>query len=134
VTLRTRPCPCGSGAPYGACCEPLHDGAPAATAEALMRSRYAAYATGRLDHVFRTWHPRTRPAEVEPVPGLTWTGLRVLATVDGGREDTAGRVEFEARYRTADGAHVLHEDSRFERRAGRWVYVDGGVGQAILSG
>jgi SEC-C motif-containing protein len=92
-----------------------------------MRSRYAAYATGRLDHVVRTWHPRTRPAAVEPVPGLTWTGLRVLGTVDGGPEDTAGRVEFEACYRTADGSHVLGENSRFERRAGRWVYVDGQV-------
>jgi SEC-C motif-containing protein len=30
-----------------------------------------------------------------------------------------------AAYRTADGAGLLHERSRFERRAGRWVYVDG---------
>jgi SEC-C motif-containing protein len=99
-----------------------------------MRSRYAAYATGRLDHVFRTWHPRTRPTEDEPVPGLTWTGLRVLGTVDGGPGDTTGRVEFEARYRDAGGSHVLHEDSRFERRGGRWVYVDGRVGGSSLSG
>jgi SEC-C motif-containing protein len=32
-----------------------------------------------------------------------------------------GEVEFEA---THDGG-VLHERSRFVRRAGRWVYVDG---------
>ena len=37
-------CPCGSGKPYAACCGPLHAGEkPAPTAEALMRSRYAAY-------------------------------------------------------------------------------------------
>jgi SEC-C motif-containing protein len=120
-----RACPCGSGAPYVACCGPLHDGAPAATAEALMRSRYAAYATGRLDHVFRTWHPRTRPDDPTPAPGVRWTGLRVLATVDGGPQDDTGRVSFEARFETADGPQVLREDSRFERRAGRWVYVDG---------
>ena len=34
-------CPCGSTATYGACCGPVHDGRPAETAEALMRSRYA---------------------------------------------------------------------------------------------
>jgi len=99
-----------------------------------MRSRYSAYATGRLDHVFRTWHPRTRPAGLDPLPGLAWTGLRVLATLDGGPQDATGRVEFEAGYRTADGAHVLHEDSRFERRAGRWVYVDGLVDRPQVSG
>ncbi|MEO5854132.1 MAG: YchJ family metal-binding protein [Nocardioides sp.] len=48
-------CPCGTGLPYDACCGRLHRGAAAAiTAEELMRSRYAAYAVGDLDHVFRT--------------------------------------------------------------------------------
>jgi SEC-C motif-containing protein len=120
-------CPCGSGAPYAACCGPVHDGARAPTAQALVRSRYAAYAIGRLDHVFRTWHPRTRPDDLEPTPAITWTGLTILSTADGGPGDATGRVEFEARYETPEGAGVLHEDSRFERRAGRWVYVDGVV-------
>jgi len=100
-----------------------------------MRSRYAAYALGRLDHVFRTWHPRTRPDEVEPTPGLTWHGLRVLRVEGGAVDDDAGVVEFEARYRVGGSAGgggrgrggVLREVSRFERRAGRWVYVDGVV-------
>ena len=121
------PCPCGSGAAYGACCGPLHDGEPAATAAALMRSRYAAYALGRVDYLFRTWHPRTRPADVAPQPGLVWTGLEILGTVAGGAGDDTGQVEFRARYLTADGEHRLHETSRFERRGGRWVYVDGDV-------
>ena len=92
-----------------------------------MRSRYAAYALGHLDHVFRTWHPRTRPDEVTPSPGLTWTGLEVLATVAGGPDDDTGEVEFRAHYRTPSGDGALHERSRFGRRAGRWVYVDGDV-------
>ncbi|MGZ4437672.1 MAG: YchJ family protein [Nocardioides sp.] len=121
-------CPCGSGRPYAACCGPLHDGAPAETAEALMRSRYAAYATGRLDYVFRTWHPRTRPDDLGPTPGLTWDRLEVLRTVDGGPGDDAGVVEFRAWCRTAQGEQVMHETSTFERRAGRWVYVTGTVG------
>ena len=98
------PCPCGSGTAYAACCGPLHDGAPAATAEALMRSRYTAYALGRTDHVFRTWHPRTRPDDLAPDPGVTWTGLEVLATEAGGPDDDRGVVEFRAHFRTAAGA------------------------------
>lgn len=120
-------CPCGSGAAYGECCEPLHDGDTATTAEALMRSRYSAFATGRADYVFRTWHPRTRPDDLSTAPGVTWLGLEVLGTTDGGVSDDTGTVEFRARFRTADGEQVLHETSRFERRAGRWVYVDGDV-------
>ncbi|RYP88231.1 hypothetical protein EKO23_02495 [Nocardioides guangzhouensis] len=127
-----RPCPCGSGTPYDACCGRLHRGsAQAVTAEELMRSRYAAYAVGDLDHVFRTWHPRTRPDDLVPPPGLTWTGLEILDTVAGGPDDDTGVVEFRASYRTEPGvpsagpdhSGVLHERSTFARRAGRWVYV-----------
>ena len=121
-------CPCGSGAAYAACCGPLHDGAPASTAEALMRSRYSAYSLGLLDHVFRTWHPRTRPDSVDPVPGLTWIGLEVLEVVDGGPGDETGVVEFRARFDEGLGERSMRERSRFERRSGRWVYVDGVVG------
>jgi SEC-C motif-containing protein len=121
-------CPCGSGIPYQACCEPLHDNrVQAGTAEQLMRSRYSAYAIGRLDHVFRTWHPRTRPEHVEPTQDLTWTGLRITGTEAGEAGDDAGLVEFEAAYCTSTGPGVLHERSRFTRRAGRWCYLDGDV-------
>lgn len=90
-----------------------------------MRSRYAAYAMDRLDYVFRTWHPRTRPPEMPDDLGLTWLGLELLRTEDGGPGDSTGVVEFRARYRNLQGEQVLHETSRFERRGGRWVYVDG---------
>jgi len=126
VTFATgRPCPCGSGSPYDRCCGPLHRSErQAATAEELMRSRYSAYAVGALDHLFRTWHPRTRPPEVEPQPGIDWTGLTVHAVERGG-DDDRGTVEFVATYRSSVGEGRLHERSRFERRAGRWFYVDG---------
>jgi SEC-C motif-containing protein len=124
----TLDCPCGSGERYDACCGRLHRrAAEAGTAEELMRSRYTAYAVGQLDHVFRTWHPRTRPEQVEPDPALTWTGLRILDVVAGGPDDETGVVEFEAAYERAGGPGRRHERSRFERRRGRWVYVDGDV-------
>lgn len=117
-----RPCPCGSGPVYEACCQPLHHGErQAATAEELMRSRYSAYATGNVDYVFRTWHPRTRPANLTVDAGIVWTGLTVTDVVAGGPEDDTGEVEFTASY----DDDAMHERSRFERRGGRWVYVGG---------
>ena len=120
-----RECPCGSGSSYDACCGRLHRGAAQAeTPEELMRSRYAAYAVGDLDHVWRTWHPRTRPADLAPDTGLTWTGLEVHDT--GTVDDEHGWVSFTASYALGDGtAGQLRERSRFERRAGRWLYLDG---------
>lgn len=122
-----RLCPCGTGSNYGVCCGRLVSGAAQArTAEELMRSRFSAYALGELDHVFRTWHPRTRPAEVAPAPGVTFVGLTVHDIVAGGPDDDMGVVEFTARLRGPDGGiSEMHERSRFVRRAGRWVYVDG---------
>ena len=112
-------CPCGSGTAYAECCGPLHrQAALAETPEQLMRSRYAAYAVGELDHVFRTWHPRTRPDEISPDPTLTWTGLEILSA-DG------DEVEFVASYERAGVPGRRHERSRFEQRRGKWVYVDG---------
>ena len=119
-----RDCPCGSGTAYDGCCGRLHRGAAqAVTAEELMRSRYSAYAVTDADHLFRTWHPRTRPEHVLGTPGTTWTGLEILDVVDGGPDDATGIVEFRASYTDASGPGVVHERSTFVRRAGRWVYV-----------
>ena len=122
----TAPCPCGTGRAYVACCGPLHDGEAADTAEQLMRSRYSAYALGRTDYVVRTWHPRTRPAAVD-ASEPRWLGLEVVRSDAGGPGDDIGVVEFRARFASAGGEQMLHETSRFERRRGRWVYVDGDV-------
>ncbi|MCV7027381.1 SEC-C domain-containing protein [Mycolicibacterium novocastrense] len=118
-------CPCGSGELYSACCEPLHDGARvAATAEELMRSRYAAFAKGVEDYLFTTWHPRTRPLDVTVDREMAWTGLAISDVVAGSEGDQHGEVEFTARYIHAGRPGAMHERSRFERRAGRWFYVD----------
>ena len=119
-------CPCGSGAALHECCGPLIEREfQADSAERLMRSRYSAYATGRLDYVRDTWHPGTRPADLAPQPALRWLGLQILRCEDGQPGDAAGTVEFVARSKLAGRAHRLHEISRFVYERGRWWYVDG---------
>jgi len=118
-------CPCGL-APYDECCGPLHEGrAQAETPEQLMRSRYSAFAKGDPFYLARTWHPRTRPDDLELDAHTRWVGLTIRASQVKG--DT-GTVDFVARYETPDGRGELREHSRFARRGGRWVYVDGDVG------
>lgn len=124
-------CPCAwvPGRSLRECCGPLVlDGVLAPTPEALIRSRYTAFVLRDADHLWRTWHPRTRPAQVGDLDGVTWLALRVLDTGDSGMNeaDKRGTVTFEASYLADDGRRgVLREHSRFERRAGRWFYVDG---------
>lgn len=119
------PCPCGTGRSYAECCGPLHrQERLARTAEELMRSRYAAYVVRDFDHLVRTWHPRTRPADVGADEGLVWDGLQVVGTRAGGPDDEEGEVEFRARYRLGGRRGELRERSRFVRRARRWVYLD----------
>lgn len=93
-----------------------------------MRSRFTAYAVGATDHIFRTWHPRTRPDDLAPSPGVTFTRLEVLRVEAGGEDDQDGVVEFRAHLLVGRADDVLHERSRFVRRGGRWVYLDGDLG------
>ncbi len=125
-------CPCGSTLSFANCCGPLLSGErAAATAEQLMRSRYAAYV--RLDRAYleQTWHPDTRPARLllDATPAPHWTGLKILGTTDGQASDSAGTVEFEARYKLNGRAQRMHEVSHFVREDGRWLYLDGAVDQ-----
>ncbi|WP_157878100.1 YchJ family protein [Streptomyces torulosus] len=116
------PCPCGLPGPYEGCCGRFHAGsAGAPTAEALMRSRYSAFVVEDEAYLLRTWHPRTRPTQVDFDPGMRWTGLEILGTSEGSAFHTTGTVTFRASFRGGS----LHERSRFERVDGAWVYVDG---------
>ena len=124
-------CPCGSGAAYAACCEPIVTGTrEAATAEALMRARYAAHAKVAVDFLFASTHPdhrqgydhkgtRTWAEESE------WLGLEIIETTGGGPQDQEGEVEFIARYRDRGGLRTHHERARFRRREKRWLFTEG---------
>ncbi|MEO7252823.1 MAG: YchJ family metal-binding protein [Casimicrobium sp.] len=128
-------CPCGSGAAYEACCGrfhagPLHWMAP--TPEALMRSRYSAYALGLRDYVLYTWHASTRPEKMERFDsGVKWLGLTVKRAWTASADE--GFVEFVARSKPPGGgpAERLHELSRFVRSDGLWQYIDAVENQSI---
>ena len=85
-------CPCRSGKALDACCGPYLDGtALAPTAEALMRSRYSAFATAKIDYLQETLLPETREdfnrEEIEAwAKNSAWTGLEVRFTEAGGEE------------------------------------------------
>jgi SEC-C motif domain protein len=119
---------------YADCCGRWHEGLlrgeHAPTPEALMRSRYSAYAlaqgrgtgsTSHLTYLMQTWHPSTAPGDMELGP-LQWTGLDVLHQESSA---DAGVVEFVAHNKVNGRAGKLHEISRFVRERGAWLYVDG---------
>lgn len=125
-------CPCGTGEVLGSCCAPVLRGQRrAATAEALMRSRYTAFAVGDIDHVMASWHPSTRPLRSALEASLgeesRWLRLEVHRTEQGGPFDDDGVVEFTAHGKREGGRFRLHEISRFTREDGVWRYLDGTV-------
>ena len=137
-------CPCGSGRSYSDCCEPYITGkAKAPTAEALMRSRYSAYAEHAVDYIIDTCVHRaendidyksTRDWSERP----TWLGLKIISTEKGGPGDTEGTVEFEATYEQDGLKDVHHETAKFikengdaitkgDAADGTWLYEEGRV-------
>lgn len=127
-------CPCESGKTYSKCCEIYHLGTTAPTAEALMRSRYSAYALhsknpGLIDYLLQTWHADTRPQslELDGENASKWLGLQIRRHFNIDADNAI--VEFIARYKYANNpggrAERLHETSRFKRVENRWYYLDG---------
>ena len=125
-------CVCGTGSKYIECCgRYIDEGAIPQSAEALMRSRYAAYTMLREDYLLATWHVGKRPAslglnkeikENEEV-ATKWLGLDIKRVES---QPTTAIVEFTARFKVGGRrAERLHEVSRFLFEDGRWFYVDG---------
>lgn len=130
-------CPCGSGNPYAACCQPYLDGHTQPTSpEQLMCSRYSAFYTGRIDYLIATHHPFQRQADDRQILANTiatteWVGLRVIysnATAE------VGRVEFAAFYKRQGVIEQLHEKSEFIRQNDRWYYLHGTILEPIHFG
>ncbi|MDX8379288.1 MAG: YchJ family metal-binding protein [Gallionella sp.] len=115
------PCPCGKGN-YDSCCGPYHQGAIAADAESLMRSRYSAYVLKLSPYLLASWHASTRPAALDLATDTTkWLGLEIKNSHALSFDHAT--VKFVARYKISGRAHCRHEVSQFLRVAGQWRYV-----------
>ncbi|MBI4622559.1 MAG: SEC-C domain-containing protein [Verrucomicrobia bacterium] len=121
-------CPCGSGLDYETCCGPIIAGAPAATAEALMRSRYSAYVKRAYDHLGNSLSAGQRKdfavADTRRwAESSEWLGLTIHRTEQGGSADPTGLVEFTARFKSAGKDREHTEVAVFNREDGKWVYA-----------
>lgn len=123
----THLCPCGSGHSYRQCCQPCHEGHPAASAEALMRSRYSAFVLELHGYLLQSWHPEQRPtlAELAQQDKVKWLGLTIRSQQQ--LDEQRAQVEFVARYSINGRAYRLHETSRFLRSDGHWYYHSGEI-------
>jgi SEC-C motif-containing protein len=97
-----------------------------------MRSRYSAYAEHEIDYIVNTCIKKGKQdIDVTSTRNWseqsTWQGLKILSTTKGGVADTEGTVEFEAAYERDGLKDVHHENARFKKTDGRWLYDDGEV-------
>lgn len=123
--MSEKTCFCGSQQMFAECCEPyIKEIKKAPTAEALMRSRYAAYATQEADYLMKTTHISTRNNHLKSdildwSKSNNWLRLEIL-------DISETTVEFKA-YFIDDSlqANVHHEKSAFKFEDGSWFYVDG---------
>ena len=119
-------CHCCSGKPYENCCQPYHTKEKfPPTAEALMRSRFSAFAIPNGEYLWETTSPGKRKfhnkkslqewGEIND-----WTKLEIVNT------PSMNKVEFKAFYMDEDGnPQVHHELSTFKTIQNRWYYVSG---------
>jgi len=118
-------CYCGNTLLFENCCEPyIKNIKKAPTAEALMRSRYSAFATGAADYLIATTHSSTRKfhkkeAILDWSKSNKWIRLEILAT-------TETTVTFKAYYLDYQLKAQIHtEHSTFIFENGKWFYIDG---------
>lgn len=123
--MNVKNCHCGSGIPFEDCCGPYLSGQMnAPTAEALMRSRYSAYAIHNADYLWETTALKMRKyhskaAILQWAKANHWVKLEILKT-------TETTVEFKAYYLDAKlQAQIHYEKSVFILENEKWFYLDG---------
>ncbi len=124
-------CVCGSLLPEEKCCLPYIEGhAFPPTALALMRSRYTAFAKGKVDYLYNTYVSQWKKAHpyddfTRSFEQVEWRELEIVGVQHGGQQEEQGEVEFVAHYRHRGAELSLHERSTFQREEGQWRYVGG---------
>jgi SEC-C motif-containing protein len=121
-------CYCGSKRLFSDCCLPYIQGLKTAPdAEALMRSRYSAYATGAMDYILSTYAKVQRnKLSLQDLQGddTHWCKLDVLKAKNKGDK---AQVEFCAYSQQGSNYFLLHELSDFCKEDRQWRYVQGHI-------
>jgi SEC-C motif-containing protein len=127
-------CPCSSGAVYGQCCHPFHQGDLPDTALQLMRSSYSAYALNLPDYIIKTTHPdhkdfhKDRSAWRQKITRFSrsyrFERLEILDFKEMGEEAT---VTFTAHLFSEGRDGSFTERSEFTRVDQQWLYRQGAI-------
>jgi SEC-C motif-containing protein len=97
-----------------------------------MRSRYSAYAEHAITYIIDTCSKNSSAAiDIKQTKDWSeqsrWIGLKILSCTKGGLGDTEGVVEFEATYERDGLRDIHHEQARFKKYEGRWLYEEGTI-------
>lgn len=140
----TTRCPCGGDRSYDDCCAPFHRGErEAPDAEALMRSRYSAFARGDAAYLLRTLHPDHADREAGEAAvlaslreGFARCRYERLAVLDRRPPGADGLAEvlFHARVREAGRDRSFVERSYFAHDGAGWRYLAGDLVPAAALG
>ena len=128
MTPENLPCFCCSELTFKQCCQPILSGdRKPANAEALMRSRFSAYATNNFQYILQTYTLAERKALslsdiTDNAKQTQWLSLDVINHQTVGN---TAQVEFKALYKIAEHYYVMHELSDFNFEDGNWLYRSG---------
>jgi SEC-C motif-containing protein len=116
-------CPCNPTQKYSNCCQKAHQNINSVTsAEVLMRSRYSAFVLANIDYLQKSHHSSTRPSKLEKreiekwTKSVNWIKLEIL-------NSSLDTVEFKAFFMENGSVSVIHENSKFRKESGHWVYL-----------
>ena len=127
---------------FDICCQPFIQGiAKLLTAEALMRSRYSAYAILAVDFIIKTPHRST--CELHDSTSIRkweqvsfWKKLEILSKQIGVFSDTKSLVEFRSYYQHPNQqSPIHHEYSSFMKEVGEQIigYIEKKLSNTFLS-
>ncbi|MEM7115325.1 MAG: YchJ family metal-binding protein [Chloroflexota bacterium] len=125
----SRLCPCTSGEAYKVCCQPYHNGKKRPLPRPLMRSRYAAYALGKVGYILKTEQlaekqkdAAVRRRDIKQFSQNTqFVGLQILD--EQLLDETHATVTFHAILLQSGHDVSYTEKSLFEKVNGRWLYI-----------
>jgi SEC-C motif-containing protein len=135
VAATVKECPCGSSLRYRECCGPRHDGTKLAeTPEALMRSRWSAFALGKGEYLYDTLssdHPdRQMPRAVAARELARAKDRQRFLKLTIVEVPSPNEVTFHARIFEKGRDVSFTERSQFVRERGEWKYASGDVESA----